>query len=65
MSPMKEANETISEMLWGTTETLFNSGLDYSKVIDLVPVKPMAEHENTIREFYKTNLNGLYQKIKP
>ena len=61
----KEANETISEMLWGTTETLFNSGLDYSKVIDLVPVKPMAEHENTIREFYKTNLNGLYQKIKP
>jgi pyrroline-5-carboxylate reductase len=61
----KEANETISEMLRGTTETLFNSGLDYSKVVDLVPVKPMAEHENTIRDFYKTNLNGLYQKIKP
>ena len=60
-----EAHETISAMLSGTTETLFNSGLDYSKVIDLVPVKPMAEHENTIREYYKTCLNGLYQKIKP
>jgi pyrroline-5-carboxylate reductase len=60
-----EANETISAMLWGTTETLFNSGLNYDKVIDLVPVKPMAEHENTIKEFYKTSLNGLYQKIKP
>jgi pyrroline-5-carboxylate reductase len=60
-----EANETISSMLRGTTETLFNSGLNYDKVIDLVPVKPMAEHENTIREYYKTCLNGLYQKIKP
>ncbi len=60
-----EANETISSMLWGTTETLFYSGLNYHKVVDLVPVKPMAEHENTIREYYKTCLNGLYLKIKP
>jgi pyrroline-5-carboxylate reductase len=60
-----EANETISAMLWGTTETLFNSGLNYDKVVDLVPVKPMLEHENDIREYYKTCLNGLYQKIKP
>lgn len=60
-----EANKTISEMILGTTETLFNSGLNYEKVVDLVPVKPMAEHENTIREYYKTCLNGLYQKIRP
>jgi pyrroline-5-carboxylate reductase len=60
-----EANETISAMLWGTAETLFNSGLNYDKVIDLVPVKPMAEHENTIKEYYKNCLNGIYQKIKP
>jgi hypothetical protein len=39
--------------------------LNYEKVVDLVPVKPMAEHENTIKEYYKTSLNGLYQKIKP
>ena len=61
----KEAHETISALLWGTSETLFNSGLTYEKVVDLVPVKPMAEHENTIKEFYKTCLNGIYQKIKP
>jgi pyrroline-5-carboxylate reductase len=60
-----EAKETISAMLWGTTETLFNAGLTYEEVINLVPVKPMAEHEITIREFYKTSLNGIYQKIKP
>ncbi|HBC77004.1 MAG TPA: hypothetical protein DEO60_00280 [Bacteroidales bacterium] len=60
-----EAKETISAMLSGTTETLFNSGLNYEKVVDLVPVKPMAEHENAVKEFYKTCLNGIYQKIKP
>lgn len=60
-----EANETLTAMLWGTTETLFNSGLNYDKVVDLVPVKPMAEHENAVREFYKSSLNGIYQKIKP
>ncbi len=60
-----QANETIAEMLRGTSETLFNSGLNYEKVVDLVPVKPMGEHENTVKEFYKTSLNGIYQKIKP
>jgi pyrroline-5-carboxylate reductase len=61
----KEANETIAEMLWGTTETLFNSGLPYDKVVDLVPVKPIAEHEEAIKNYYKDKLNCLYQKIKP
>jgi pyrroline-5-carboxylate reductase len=61
----KIAQDSISAMLWGTTETLFNSGLTYEKVVDLVPVKPMAEHENTIKEFYKTSLDGIYQRIKP
>lgn len=60
-----EARETISAMLMGTAETLFNSGLTYEQVINLVPVKPMAEHENTIKEFYKNSLNGIYQKIRP
>jgi pyrroline-5-carboxylate reductase len=61
----KEAQETISAMLSGTTETLFNSGLTYEEVINLVPVKPMSEYENTIREFYKSSLNAIFQKIKP
>jgi pyrroline-5-carboxylate reductase len=60
-----EAKDTISAMLIGTNETLFNSGLSYEKIVDLVPVKPMAEHENTVREFYRTCLNSIYLKIKP
>jgi pyrroline-5-carboxylate reductase len=61
----KEAQEAISAMLWGTTETLFNSGLSFEDVTNLVPVKPMGEHETAIKEFYNTNLNAIFQKIKP
>jgi pyrroline-5-carboxylate reductase len=60
-----EAQETIINMMWGTAETLFNSGLPYEDVIDLVPVKPLAEYESIIKEYYKKSLNTIFQKIKP
>jgi pyrroline-5-carboxylate reductase len=60
-----EAAKTITAMLWGTSETLFNSGLKYEEVIDLVPVKPLAAHEDAIRQIFKDNLTAIYQKIKP
>lgn len=60
-----EAAKTISNMLWGTTETLFNSGLSFNEVNDLVPVKPMAEVEETIKGYYDQYLNGIFNKIKP
>jgi pyrroline-5-carboxylate reductase len=61
----EEARTAISHMLWGTTETLFNSGLQYSEVADLVPVKPLAEVEETIKGYYDQYLNGIFNKIKP
>ncbi len=61
----QEAAKTISNMLWGTTETLFNSGLTYEEVTDLVPVKPLAEVEETIKGYYDQYLKGIYNKIKP
>ena len=60
-----EAADAISNMLWGTTETLFKSGLSYSEVVDLVPVKPMGEVEEIIAGYYDQYLNGIYNKIKP
>jgi pyrroline-5-carboxylate reductase len=59
-----EAARVISSMLWGTTEVLFDSGLTYAQVTDLVPVKPMAEVEETIKGYYDQYLKGIYQKIK-
>lgn len=60
-----EAQSTISDMLWGSTETLFKSGLSYEEVVDLIPVKPMGEVEETIKGFYEQYLTGIYNKIKP
>ncbi len=33
--------------------------------MDLIPVKPIGEHESQITEIYKTKLIGLFEKIKP
>lgn len=61
----KEAQKAISEMLLGSTETLFNADLTYNEVADLVPVKPLAEVEETIKGYYDQYLTGIYNKIKP
>lgn len=60
-----EASKAITNMLWGTTETLFNSGMTYEEVVNLVPVKPMAEVEDIIRGYYDEYLNAIFNKIKP
>ncbi|MCX6266102.1 MAG: NAD(P)-binding domain-containing protein [Bacteroidetes bacterium] len=59
-----EAKSVIAEMLNGTAETLFNSGLSYEEVVDLVPVKPLGEVESTIIGYYEQYLSALFNKIK-
>lgn len=59
-----EAKEVISEMINGTINTLFFSTLSPEEVMDLVPVKPIGEYEETIESFYTEKLNAIYEKIK-
>lgn len=35
------------------------------QVMDLIPVKPIGEHQQQITEIYQTKLLGLFEKIKP
>jgi pyrroline-5-carboxylate reductase len=60
-----EVKEVISEMMKGTINTLFYSGIPYDEVMDLVPVKPIGEYEETIKSYYTEKLNGIYEKIRP
>lgn len=60
----EEAKEVISEMMRGTLNTLFFSRLSSEEVMDLVPVKPLGEYEETIKSFYMKSLNAIYEKIK-
>ena len=59
-----EAESGISEMVAGTLNTLFESGMTASEVMDLIPVKPLGEEEAVIREIYRSKLEPLYKKLK-
>jgi len=59
-----ELDKTIYQMTKGAAKTLFKSGLPYEDVVNLIPVKPLAEDEQAIRQIYETKLKGLYRKLK-
>ena len=53
----------MKAMVANTVDLLYNSGLDYEQVVDLIPVKPLGEHEEEIRNIYRTKLTGLFNKL--
>jgi pyrroline-5-carboxylate reductase len=61
----KECKGAIQETIKSALNLMFKSGLNTSEVIDLIPVKPISEHETQISEFYKNKLLPLFEKIKP
>jgi pyrroline-5-carboxylate reductase len=61
----EESKKSIFDTLIASLNLMYKSGLSASEVIDLIPVKPIGEHEPQITEIYKTKLIGLFEKIKP
>ncbi|MBN2698754.1 MAG: NAD(P)-binding domain-containing protein [Bacteroidales bacterium] len=61
----EEARKVIRKTLERSVRLYFNSGLTPEEVMDLIPVKPIGEHEDQIREILDTQLLELYNKIKP
>jgi pyrroline-5-carboxylate reductase len=59
-----EIETGLAEMLTGAVKTLYESGLSADAVMDLVPVRPLAEDESAIRGMYRNRLETLYQKLK-
>lgn len=55
----------LKRMVCGAARTLLESGLSPAEVMDLIPVKPLAEMEPQVSEMYRTRLPALYQRIKP
>ena len=60
-----DVTPALKRMVCGATRTLLESGLSPSDVIDLVPVKPLADDEATIKAAYQNRLPALFAKIKP
>ena len=59
----EEAREAVATMLHGAVDTLFASGISASKVMDLVPVRPMADDESTIIEMQRKRLNAIHTRL--
>jgi len=60
-----EAGTGLKRMVDGAARTLVDSGLTPAEIMDLVPVKPLAEMEPAVLEFYRTRLPALHQKLRP
>jgi pyrroline-5-carboxylate reductase len=60
-----ESAQTVYKTLQAALNTQFGSGLTSERVRDLIPVKPICDHESEITEIFQEKLLGLYQKIKP
>lgn len=61
----KEAQKTVEATLKKSLSIFFKSGMTANEVKDLIPVNPIAEAEEQIKEIYQSKLIGLYNKIKP
>ena len=61
----EESKASIQQTLMAAINLMFQSGLSPEQVINLIPVKPIGEHEDQITEIYQTKLMGLFEKIKP
>lgn len=59
-----ESKEIIAGMLESSVNTLFFSDYSPEEVMDLIPIKPIGEYEETIKGFYEEKLTALYEKIK-
>jgi pyrroline-5-carboxylate reductase len=58
-----ESDQTVYQTMISALNTQFRSGLTDQDVFDLIPVKPLYEHEDEIRNIFDQNLKGLYNKL--
>jgi pyrroline-5-carboxylate reductase len=63
MTP-EEVTAGISKMISGARKTFLRIRLSPAEVMDLLPVKPLGDEEKSIKNTYRTKLEGLYQKLK-
>jgi pyrroline-5-carboxylate reductase len=58
------AQAAVLAMAQGAARTMSDAGMPPHEVMDLVPVKPLAALEPTVKEAYATVLQSLYRKLK-
>jgi len=59
-----EAERAVASMLHGAVKTMFDSGMSVHEVMDLIPVKPLADYETVLDEAYQSKLSALFAKLR-
>ena len=62
---VEEAQKAVSSTLKKAWKLYYKSGMASTKIMDLIPVKPIGENEPEIKNILNTKLIGLFSKIKP
>lgn len=60
----QEALKSVTAMARGATATMNKSGLSPEAVMDLIPIKPLADEEARIKQLYKAKLEALFKQLK-
>ncbi|MCU7494553.1 MAG: NAD(P)-binding domain-containing protein [Ignavibacteria bacterium] len=60
-----EIDESIKKMTDGALKTMFSSGMSPEEVMDLIPIKPIGDVEEKIKETYRNKLLSTFNRIKP
>jgi pyrroline-5-carboxylate reductase len=63
--PRPAATEGLSQMVKGVVRAMSESGLSPAELMDLVPVRPLAEDEGAFKAAYRTRLRGVFDRIRP
>ena len=61
----EESKFSVQQTLVAAINLMFESELSPEQVMDLIPVKPIGEHQSLITEIYQSKLMGMFEKIKP
>jgi pyrroline-5-carboxylate reductase len=59
-----EVRDGIAAMVMGAVKTMHESGLTADEVMDLIPVKPLGEDEDSIKKIYRSKLETLFKKLQ-
>jgi pyrroline-5-carboxylate reductase len=60
----EESKSALYNTMIAALDVYFKSGLKPDEVFDLIPVKPIGEHESQIIEIYNNKLIALFEKLK-
>ena len=61
----KETKDAIRETLLASVQLFYNPDMSHEEIMDLIPVKPIGDQEQNIRECFNSKLLPLFEKIKP